>query len=410
MAFLEVVNTDTANAGRAGLVLDGKNLTGFLVADATLDLRADVNVTLTPGYPLTSLPALEAFTNGDVNVRGDLTVIGNVGAPGASVSTLTLGGVDVRTDLDSRALAVDLLVKANSSDVYTRTELDGFLALKANSSDTYPRAVLYQKSEVDSRLAAKQDTLTFYDDVGNFEYGLLKPSSSTVRALAPGSNASVTPSASGDALYVDVAPALNVSTVTTSGAMTCNGGSLTVDNPTGLYSSLYLTSPSDTAQLFVGSNAGLNVMTATADPIVFRANYTANAAHTLTLNANNSAVFASTVSGVSFTSTSDASIKDDAQVVSPAECRAIFDAVEVKRYLRTDLQQRRVGFIAQDVQAAAAGDFACLVGSTLVPGTGDSPASQELLTLDYARLTTVLWGAVKELSARVAQLEASQAP
>ena len=411
---------------------------GLLLAADTLELRsADSNVTLHPGYSAgSSQPALEAFANGDVNVRGDLTVIGNVGAPGASVSTLTLGGVDVRTDLDSRALAVDLLVKANSSDVYlrselytqtetdnllgakansldvyTRTELDGFLALKANSSDTYTRAVLYQKSEVDSRLAAKQDTLTFYDDVGNFEYGLLKPSSSTVRALAPGSNTSVTPSASGDALYVDVAPTLNVSTVTTSGGITCNGGSLTVDNPTGLYSSLYLTSPSDTAQLFVGSNAGLNVMTATADPIVFRANYTANAAHTLTLNANNSAVFASTVTGVSFTSTSDASIKEDAETISPTECRAIFDAVEAKRYFRTDIGQRRVGFIAQDVQAAAADpDFACLVGSTLVPGTGDSPASQELLTLDYARLTTVLWGVVKELSARVAELEASQAP
>ena len=405
---MDISNTHTGTGdGTAGLLLAGKTSSGLLIAADTLELRsADSNVTLHPGYSAgQSQPALEAFGNGDVNVRGDLTVIGNVGAPG-----VILGGVDLRTELDSRALAVDLLVKANSSDVYTRTELDGFLALKANSSDTYPRAVLYQKSEVDSRLAAKQDTLTFYDDVGNFEYGLLKPSSSTVRALAPGTNAMVTPSASGDALYVDVAPTLNVSTVTTSGGITCNGGSLTVDNPTGLYSSLYLTSPSDTAQLFVGSNAGLNVMTATADPIVFRANYTANAAHTLTLNANNSAVFASTVSGVSFTSTSDASIKDDAQVVSPAECRAIFDAVEVKRYLRTDLQQRRVGFIAQDVQAAAAGDFACLVGSTLVPGTGDSPASQELLTLDYARLTTVLWGAVKELSARVAQLEASQAP
>ena len=180
---MDISNTHTGTGdGTAGLLLAGKTSSGLLIAADTLELRsADSNVTLHPGYSAgQSQPALEAFGNGDVNVRGDLTVIGNVGAPGASVSTLTLGGVDVRTDLDSRALAVDLLVKANSSDVYTRTELDGFLALKANSSDTYPRAVLYQKSEVDSRLAAKQDTLTFYDDVGNFEYSLLKPSSSTV--------------------------------------------------------------------------------------------------------------------------------------------------------------------------------------------------------------------------------------
>jgi len=76
--------------------------------------------------------------------------------------------------------------------------------------------------------------------------------------------------------------------------------------------------------------------------------------------------------------------------------------VDVKSYLRTDLQQRRVGFIAQDVQAAASGDWACLLGST----PSDDP-EETLLTLDYARLTTVLWGVVKELSARVAQLEAS---
>ena len=423
MTFLEVVNTDTANAGRAGLMVDGKNLTGFLVADTTLDVRAvNGNVTLTPGYPLTSLPALEAFTNGDVNVRGDLTVIGNVGAPNASVSTLTLGGVDVRTDLDSRALAVDLLVKANSSDVYLRGQL-------------------YTRTEADALLAAKQDTLTFYDGAFYFEYGLLKPSSSTVRALAPGSNTSVTPSASGDALIVDVAPTISVSTVSTTGNVSC-GGSLGVgtsspvylldvvgtglnaaariSNSSGSYASMYFGANGSEGQIYAGG--GLTIGTNTAHPIGIVTNRFNNANGTsLYIDTSNNATFGGPVTAVSFTSTSDASIKEGAEVVNPEECRALFDAVEVKRYLRTDIGRRSVGFVAQDVQAAATGDFACLLGSALkeLPdlSTGGTdaepqPAAPEetLLTLDYARLTTVLWGVVKELSARVAQLETSEAP
>ena len=445
-------------------MVDGKNARGLLIADDTLELRsADSNVTLHPGYVPggSTLPALEAFANGDVNVRGDLTVIGGVGAPSASVSTLSLGGVDVRTDLDSRALAVDVLLKANSSDVYLRsqlytqtetdsllgakansldvytiTQLDGFLAAKANSANVYDRAVLYQKTQVDAFLAAKQDTLSFYDDAFQLEYSLLKPSSSTVRALAAGSNASVTPSASGDALYVDVASTLNVSTVSATGNLTCGGSlgigtsspanildvvgttlnpAMSITNTSGGYASMYFGNGVETGQFYIGG--GLTIATNTAHPITIVTDRFNNAnGASLYIDTSNNATFGGPVSGVSFTSTSDASIKEGAEVVSPGECRALFDAIDVKRYYRTDLQQRRVGFIAQDVEAVATGDFACLLGSRPkeLPdtSTGGTDAEQKpaapaelLLTLDYARLTTVLWGVVKELSARVAQLE-----
>ena len=83
----------------------------------------------------------------------------------------------------------------------------------------------------------------------------------------------------------------------------------------------------------------------------------------------------------------------------------------MKKYTRNDRNnEKRVGFIAQDLQAACAGSFAHIVGSTTVtqedaqgediPGT-----AQDLLTVDYARLVTVLWTTVQDLRSRVDYLE-----
>ena len=59
-----------------------------------------------------------------------------------------------------------------------------------------------------------------------------------------------------------------------------------------------------------------------------------------------------------------------------------------------------MGFIADEVKEAISGEaWTNIVGSKSVNG-------DEYLTLDYSRLVCVLWGTVKELSARVAALEA----
>jgi hypothetical protein len=89
---------------------------------------------------------------------------------------------------------------------------------------------------------------------------------------------------------------------------------------------------------------------------------------------------------------------------------SIFNAIETKEYdlvKGTDVDgaqlpsERRVGFIADDVQTAIAGsDWSNIVGAKTVNDT-------EYLTLDYSRLVCVLWGAVKGLSARVSILEAT---
>jgi hypothetical protein len=90
---------------------------------------------------------------------------------------------------------------------------------------------------------------------------------------------------------------------------------------------------------------------------------------------------------------------------------AIFDSIGPKEYdlaSGVDIDgtplptQRRVGFIANDVQQAIAThapQWTNIVGSR---PHGD----EELLTLDYSRLAaTVLWGKVRQLEARLAALE-----
>jgi hypothetical protein len=99
-------------------------------------------------------------------------------------------------------------------------------------------------------------------------------------------------------------------------------------------------------------------------------------------------------------SSSDRSLKSDIEDASLQSCQEVFDAVEVKTYERTDLAPgKRIGFIAQDVEQSLPAEFANLVG-TRPSGLG------EVLTLDYSRLVTVLWGVVKNLQARIEALEA----
>ena len=104
---------------------------------------------------------------------------------------------------------------------------------------------------------------------------------------------------------------------------------------------------------------------------------------------------------------SDRSLKGDAQDASTGDCLNMLRQVSAKTYLRLDMPGTgpRLGFIAQDVEAACPSTWSNLVGTTLYAreqgGTG-----AEIRTLDYARLTAVLWQATRSLLARVEALEA----
>ena len=90
---------------------------------------------------------------------------------------------------------------------------------------------------------------------------------------------------------------------------------------------------------------------------------------------------------------SDAKVKQNVRDADLEELQAIFDRAAPKRYDRADVDQKdRLGFLAQDLQNGG------VTGKTMWGG-------QELLTLDYGKLTAVLWGVCKRLQARVEALE-----
>ena len=95
---------------------------------------------------------------------------------------------------------------------------------------------------------------------------------------------------------------------------------------------------------------------------------------------------------------SDEKVKQNIRDADLDELQAIFDRAAPKRYDRADVDQKdRLGFLAQDLQHGG------VTGKTMWGG-------KELLTLDYGKLTAVLWGVCKKLQARVEALEKPKKP
>ena len=93
---------------------------------------------------------------------------------------------------------------------------------------------------------------------------------------------------------------------------------------------------------------------------------------------------------------SDRRLKENIRRVPDQHVQRLFDAVEPQYYDRIGGGKDQLGFIAQDVQAAGK------LGETLCK-TMSGP--EELLALDYQKLSVVLWGVVKGLQKRVDKLE-----
>ena len=82
--------------------------------------------------------------------------------------------------------------------------------------------------------------------------------------------------------------------------------------------------------------------------------------------------------------------------------------VSAKTYRRLDLPEgegERIGFIAQDIQAACPNAWANLVGTTQYKWSGNGDGG-DIRTLDYARLVCPLWQSCKAMLARIETLEA----
>ena len=108
-------------------------------------------------------------------------------------------------------------------------------------------------------------------------------------------------------------------------------------------------------------------------------------------------------------SSRDSKLRDNQQLARTADAAAILAAVDVKTYSRNDLDgQARVGFIAQELQEACDGHWTHIVSSApdLLDEGVETGTSR--LQVDFSRLVAVLWSVCKDLTARVATLEAQR--
>ena len=101
----------------------------------------------------------------------------------------------------------------------------------------------------------------------------------------------------------------------------------------------------------------------------------------------------------------------DPPEASTTEAIAMLKAVSARTCSRLDLPdsgKSRLGFIAQEVEAACPSAWGNLVGTAQYskePGNAEA----EIKTLDYARLSAVFWQCTRSLLARIEALEAKLA-
>ena len=91
--------------------------------------------------------------------------------------------------------------------------------------------------------------------------------------------------------------------------------------------------------------------------------------------------------GYGFVNLSDRALKENVRAIPEEELQQIFDAVETQIYDRIDGGKGQIGFVAQDVQASGK------LGATM--RKTKNLDGRELMTLDYQKLSVVLWGVVK---------------
>jgi hypothetical protein len=107
-------------------------------------------------------------------------------------------------------------------------------------------------------------------------------------------------------------------------------------------------------------------------------------------------------------SLSDESLKENVAEADEEACLAMLRGVAPKTYERTDMPGQRLGFIAQDLSSNCPPEFANICGeadNADIDGHVDEDQPR-LQTVDYARLSAVLWGVCRNLDARLRALEA----
>ena len=107
----------------------------------------------------------------------------------------------------------------------------------------------------------------------------------------------------------------------------------------------------------------------------------------------------------SFCSSSDSKLKSNQALANLSDMQDIFNSVNVKTYDRIDLNgQKRVGFVAQEIEAVLPESYRHIVGDGTIQ-RGDDEEAETIKTVDYSRLVCILWGVCKGLTSRIEVLE-----
>ena len=127
-------------------------------------------------------------------------------------------------------------------------------------------------------------------------------------------------------------------------------------------------------------------------------------------NTNNHTMTGSLNISGSITSSSDRVLKSDITDVPIEEVKQLLSNISPKEYTRTDTNTQRIGFIANDFDEHVPDTWRdSIVGTAMINQTtdeeGNTTGGEEIKTLDYSRLTAVLWKVCQDLQARVEALE-----
>jgi hypothetical protein len=172
-----------------------------------------------------------------------------------------------------------------------------------------------------------------------------------------------------------------------------------VTNTSGTgYASMYVRASGVEGQMYTGAGI-MSLSTNTNHKMVFATNRFINST-SLTVESNGSVVC-----NTSFQNNSDSKLKDNQTIANIDDMQSIFDNVEVKTYERNDLNgQKRVGFIANEFEAVLPDYAKHIVGTGSLKRSEDAE-EEEIRTLDYGRLTSILWSVCKNLQRRIEVLE-----
>ena len=141
--------------------------------------------------------------------------------------------------------------------------------------------------------------------------------------------------------------------------------------------------------------------------------------HTNRFNSSPAALTISSANAVtcntSFTNNSDSRLKIDVAPASTTHALEALKTIQAKVYKRIDLDDSpRLGFIAQEVEAAIPSSWGNIVGATEaveehvdLDGMTTVPSKPSTLTLDYSRLVCCLWQANRAMLSRIEALEAA---